>query len=124
MKQLIYLALIVFMLGFSVNQCFAYETAISSTKTHAVTALQNVHQTPQPTKKQSTALILAAVDLFFPIGLQRFYLGYTTIGIIMLVLTITGIGILISWIWSLIDLIRIANGTLKPADGSDYVDVF
>lgn len=63
-------------------------------------------------KSQLTALLLAI--FVGALGIHRFYLGYTTIGIIQL-LTLGGCGI-----WSLIDLIRIITGDLKPADGSDY----
>lgn len=48
------------------------------------------------------------------IGIHRFYLGYTTIGILQ-ILTLGGLGI-----WTLIDLIMIITGSLKPKDGSDY----
>lgn len=72
-------------------------------------------QDPAPEKKgksQLVALLLAI--LVGGIGIHRFYLGYTSIGIIQL-LTLGGCGV-----WALIDLIRIATGDLKPADGSDY----
>jgi len=49
------------------------------------------------------------------LGIHRFYLGYTTIGIIQL-LTAGGLGI-----WALIDFIRILIKDLKPKDG-DYTD--
>ena len=67
--------------------------------------------TPKP-KSQLVALLLC----FFGggLGLHRFYLGYTMIGILQL-LTAGGFGI-----WALIDLIRIITGDLKPADGSEY----
>lgn len=61
-------------------------------------------------KSQVTALILAA--LVGGIGIHRFYLGYTWQGIVQL-LTLGGCGI-----WSLIDLIRIITGDLKPKDGN------
>ena len=48
------------------------------------------------------------------LGIHRFYLGYTTIGIIQ-ILTLGGCGV-----WALIDVIRIAIGDLLPADGSAY----
>jgi len=48
------------------------------------------------------------------LGIHRFYLGYTTIGILQ-ILTLGGCGI-----WTLIDIIRIATGDLLPADGSAY----
>ena len=62
-------------------------------------------------KSQVVALILAA--LVGALGVHRFYLGYTGIGIAQL-LTLGGCGI-----WSLIDLVRILTGSLKPKDG-DY----
>ena len=45
------------------------------------------------------------------LGIDRFYLGYTGLGVLKLV-TLGGLGI-----WWLIDLIRIATGSLKPKDG-------
>ena len=60
-------------------------------------------------KSQLIALIL--VILVGGLGIHRFYLGYTTIGIIQL-LTGGGCGI-----WALIDLVRIITGDLKPKDG-------
>ena len=46
------------------------------------------------------------------LGIHRFYLGYTTYGIIQL-LTFGACGI-----WSLIDLIRIITGDLQPKNGT------
>lgn len=63
-------------------------------------------------KSQLIALLL--VILVGGLGIHRFYLGYTTIGIIQL-LTLGGCGI-----WALIDLVRIVTGDLLPADGSAY----
>lgn len=61
-------------------------------------------------KSQLVALLLA---LFVGVlGIHRFYLGYTTIGIIQL-LTFGGLGI-----WALIDLILIITGDLKPKTGN------
>jgi hypothetical protein len=45
------------------------------------------------------------------IGIHRFYLGYTWQGIVQ-ILTLGGLGI-----WTLVDLIRIITGDLKPKDG-------
>lgn len=50
------------------------------------------------------------------LGLDRFYLGYKKLGIVKL-LTFGLFGILY-----MIDIVRIANGTLRPADGSGYED--
>jgi len=61
-------------------------------------------------KSQVVALIL--VILIGGLGIHRFYLGYTWQGVVQL-LTLGGCGI-----WSLIDLIRIITGDLKPNGGS------
>jgi TM2 domain-containing membrane protein YozV len=53
-------------------------------------------------------MIIAAILCFFLgyLGIHRFYLGYTTIGILQLI-TAGGCGI-----WALIDLFRILTGDL------------
>ncbi|GEO04236.1 hypothetical protein AAE02nite_19000 [Adhaeribacter aerolatus] len=66
-------------------------------------------------KSQMIAAILAFV--VGVLGVHRFYLGYTGIGIAQL-LTLGGCGI-----WSLIDLVRIIIGDLKPK-GGDYAEKF
>lgn len=68
---------------------------------------------PSEGKSQLVALLL--VVLVGVLGIHRFYLGYTTIGIVML-LTGGVCGIL-----ALIDLIRIITGDLKPING-DYTE--
>jgi TM2 domain-containing membrane protein YozV len=60
-------------------------------------------------KSQVIALILCL--LVGGLGIHRFYLGYTWQGIVQL-LTLGLCGI-----WTLIDLIRIITGDLKPKDG-------
>jgi TM2 domain-containing membrane protein YozV len=98
-----------------------YYKSLSNAAQHNVAV--HLKMQPEPTKKQSTAFILALIGvLLLPIGLHRFYLGYKSTGIIMLILTLTGIGAIITWIWTLIDLFKIINGSLKPADGSEYAD--
>ncbi|WP_281527984.1 TM2 domain-containing protein [Ruminococcus champanellensis] len=62
-------------------------------------------------KSKTTAIILSV--LLGSLGVDRFYLGYTGLGILKL-LTCGGFGI-----WTLIDLIRICTGSLKAADGSE-----
>lgn len=63
-------------------------------------------------KDKTTALLLSIFLGCF--GVDRFYLGYTGLGILKLI-TCGGCGI---WFW--IDLIMIATGKLGPADGSAY----
>jgi predicted lipid-binding transport protein (Tim44 family) len=60
-------------------------------------------------KSQLVALLLAI--FVGGIGIHRFYLGYTGIGVIQL-LTAGGCGL-----WALIDLIRIITGDLQPNGG-------
>ena len=60
-------------------------------------------------KEWLTALLLS---LFVgSLGIDRFYLGYTGLGVLKLI-TFGGCGI-----WALIDLIRIATGSLGDANG-------
>ena len=65
-------------------------------------------------KDKTTALILSV--LVGGLGVDRFYLGYTGLGVLKL-LTAGCFGIL--WI---IDIINIATGRLLPADGTPYED--
>lgn len=66
------------------------------------------------TKSKQTALFFSIFTGV--LGVDRFYLGYTVSGIIKL-LTVGGFGI-----WALIDLIRIAVDSIRPADGSPWVE--
>lgn len=63
-------------------------------------------------KDKTTAIILSA--LVGGLGVDRFYLGYTGMGVLKL---LTGGVFGVMWI---IDIINIANGKLQPADGSGY----
>ena len=63
-------------------------------------------------KDKTLALILSV--LLGGLGVDRFYLGYTGIGVLKL---LTGGCFGILWI---IDIINIATGNLGPADGSEY----
>lgn len=65
-------------------------------------------------KSKTTALILSI--LTGGLGIDRFYLGYTGMGILKL-LTAGCFGIL-----TIIDIINIATGKLGPADGSPYAE--
>lgn len=60
-----------------------------------------------------TTLLLAI--FLGTLGIHRFYTGYTGIGIVQL-LTFGGCGI-----WTLIDIIRIASGSFKDAQGKNLV---
>ncbi|SHN09978.1 TM2 domain-containing protein [Polaribacter sp. KT 15] len=61
-------------------------------------------------KSQVTALLLS---LFLGgLGVDRFYLGYTLLGVLKLI-TLGGFGI-----WYIIDLILIITGDLQPKNGS------
>lgn len=62
-------------------------------------------------KDKTTALILSI--LLGSLGIDRFYLGYTGLGILKL---ITGGGF---FIWWLVDVILIATGKLTAKDGSE-----
>jgi TM2 domain-containing membrane protein YozV len=61
-------------------------------------------------KSKTTALVLAI--LFGCIGVDRFYLGYTGLGLLKL-FTAGGAGI-----WWLIDIIMIATGKTTAKDGT------
>lgn len=65
-------------------------------------------------KSKTTALILSI--LTGGLGIDRFYLGYTGMGILKL-LTAGCCGVLY-----IIDIVNIATGKLLPADGSAYDD--
>lgn len=65
-------------------------------------------------KSKTTALILSV--LVGGLGVDRFYLGYTGMGVLKL-LTGGCFGILY-----IIDIVQIATGKLGPADGSGYED--
>ncbi|HOG45612.1 MAG TPA: TM2 domain-containing protein [Anaerolineae bacterium] len=60
-------------------------------------------------KNKTTTLILSI--LLGTLGVDRFYLGYTGLGILKLI-TLGGVGV-----WWLIDVIMIATGKLNDAKG-------
>ena len=64
-------------------------------------------------KSKTTTLIISI--LLGELGIDRFYLGYTGLGILKL-LTGGGLGI-----WWLIDIIMIATGKMKDAKGNELV---
>lgn len=80
-----------------------------------VKAKTNQESAPKPEQKSGEKSQLVALLLCFfvgVLGIHRFYLGYTVIGIIQL-LTFGGFGI-----WALIDLILIITGDLQPKNGN------
>lgn len=63
------------------------------------------------------AVVLRLLGLIHGVfSVDRFYLGYTKLGVLKL-LTAGGAGI-----WALIDFIRIGVDSLRPADGSPWVE--
>ncbi len=64
-------------------------------------------------KNKTTALILSI--LLGEIGIDRFYLGYTGLGIIKLI-TVGGFGI-----WWIFDIIQIATGKMRDAQGKELI---
>ena len=85
-------------------------TGIGSMKDAQGMALQEDPPVGTPTKSRSVAFILAW--LLGAFGADRFYLGYTGLGILKL-LTCGGFGI-----WNLIDLILIGIGSMKDSEGN------
>ena len=61
-------------------------------------------------KSQTTALLLSV--FLGGLGVDRFYLGYTLLGVLKLI-TLGGFGI-----WYIIDLVMIITGDLQPKNGS------
>lgn len=66
-------------------------------------------------KSRTTALILAF--LLGGIGVHRFYVGKVASGLLMLLLTISVVGIFISFFWVWIDIIIISAGGFKDKNG-------
>jgi hypothetical protein len=69
----------------------------------------------QPLSDKSR-LVAGLLQLFLGgLGIGRFYLGYTNIGVIQIVVTVLTCGI--GSIWGLIDAILIMSGNVPDADG-------
>lgn len=63
-------------------------------------------------KKSHAAAILLAVFVGF-LGIDRFYLGHTGLGITKLILSLTIVGLIVTSVWALVDLILIVTGKDK-----------
>jgi TM2 domain-containing membrane protein YozV len=77
------------------------------------------------TENASDKKILPAFLLAFFIGvlgIHRFYVGKIGTGIVMIVLTVTIIGMIASGIWALIDWIMIVTGNFTDKNGKKLVD--
>lgn len=68
-----------------------------------------------PVKNQSATLVIA----FFlgTLGIHDFYNGKILYGALKLIFTLTGVLFLVSWIWWIIDLVRIIKGTYTDKFG-------
>ena len=68
-----------------------------------------------PQKSKIKSKLTAVLLCFFlgSLGIHRFYLGYTLIGVIQL-LTFGGF-----IIWAIVDLIMLIIGSLKDSEGND-----
>jgi TM2 domain-containing membrane protein YozV len=68
-------------------------------------------------KSALAALLLA----FFlgPFGVHRFYVGKTGTGLAMLLISLTIVGLIITGIWSLVDIIIIVCGKFTDKDGNE-----
>lgn len=74
---------------------------------------------PLRTDSKHSKVVLAIVCWFFGIfGVHRFMVGKIGTGVLMLVLTLTVIGSIISLIWTFIDFIMILMGKFKDKDGN------
>ncbi|WP_404339273.1 TM2 domain-containing protein [Sphingomonas sp. MMS12-HWE2-04] len=67
-------------------------------------AVTTAPQVPTSDRNKYVAALLAF--FFGVLGIHRFYLGRNGSGVVMLVLTITVVGMLVTWLWSMIDMVR------------------
>ncbi|KQN26006.1 hypothetical protein ASE86_07495 [Sphingomonas sp. Leaf33] len=66
------------------------------------------HAPDRPRRRTNRNKIVAALLAFFlgTLGIHRFYLGRTGSGVVMLILTCTLVGLLVTGLWAFVDFIR------------------
>ena len=86
-----------------------------------LTDIEGVVSTPSRRRQRgSDRKILPAFLLAWFVGLlgvHRFYAGRTGSGVAMLLISLTLVGLLVTGIWALIDLIVLATGNFRDGDG-------
>ncbi len=83
---------------------------------------QGVYSPYAPTNKSTKSKLVAGLlGLFFgSLGIHRFYLGYTTIGILQIIVTFVTCGF--GGIWGFIEGIMCLTGNIPDADGRPLDD--
>ncbi|WP_375685881.1 TM2 domain-containing protein [Bartonella sp. AP65SXKL] len=75
------------------------------------------------TQSEKSRLAIALVCWFFGLlGIHRFMAGKVGTGIVMLLITITGIGLLVTIPWSFIDFIVILSGYFRDENGDKIIN--
>jgi TM2 domain-containing membrane protein YozV len=87
-----------------------------------VTAENTLPILEMETSKKSRMVTFLLSAFFGGLGVHRFYVGKTATGIVMLVLTLSFIGIIVTAVWALIDFIMIISGIFKDKDGKVISD--
>lgn len=73
---------------------------------------------PSPTTSERKVLPAFLLCLFLGVfGTHRFYAGKNGSGVAMLVLTLSMVGVVVTGIWALVDLIVLALGSFRDGDG-------
>ena len=56
------------------------------------------------------------------LGIHRFYVGKVWTGVLMLVLTISFVGLIVSAVWNLVDWVMIIMGAFTDKDGKKLTE--